>query len=171
MLHKVKEPVVVSGASCCTTLDFSDFLRENDLFLVGFRAHKGWPTIGICLDAPKSDCLKQVWVNRGLMGPQEEFSLLLRSQGNQSKVGRSHGNEVRWPRETLIRTAKSFASPICIPWAMENHASLPSNMMLSKTSSIHVKHHQFTVISMNGSWQFLFYRFGTLNSSFTVQCP
>ena len=64
------------------------------------------------------------------MGHQEEISLLLQSQGNQSKVGCSHGNEVRWPRETLIRIAKSFASPICIPWAMENYASLPSDMIL-----------------------------------------
>ena len=75
------------------------------------------------------------------MGPQEEFSLLLRSLRNQSKVGCSHGKEVRWPRETLIRTAKSFASPICIPWAIENHAS----KMISSNMILHSEKHFFMI--------------------------
>ena len=95
----------MQGSSCCTYLlylGFSHFPHENDLFLVRFRVYKGWSIIGISLDAPKSNCLTQVWVNRSPMQPQEEFSLLLRSLRNQSKGGCLHGNEVRWPRETLI---------------------------------------------------------------------
>ena len=83
------------------------------------------------------------------MGPQEEFSLLLRSLRNMSKVGCLHGNEARWPRETLIRSAKSFASPICIPWPRKNHASLHSNLSLHPEQQFFMIHNIFKKISKN----------------------
>ena len=61
---KVKEPVFVPGTSCCTTISFSHFSHENLLFIVGFSNTKGYLTIGVCLVAPKSDCLTQVWVKQ-----------------------------------------------------------------------------------------------------------
>ena len=37
-----------------------------------------------------------------------------------------------------------------------------------KTLTFHLKHYPFTIISINGSWQFQFYRFGKLNGSPTL---
>ena len=37
-----------------------------------------------------------------------------------------------------------------------------------KTSTFDLKHYQFTIIGLNGSRQFQFYRFGTQNGSLTL---
>ena len=66
-ISKVKEPVFVPGTSCCTTLSFSQFPHENLVFIVGFSNTN--LTIGVCLVAPKSDCLTQVWVKQPPRGP------------------------------------------------------------------------------------------------------
>ena len=81
-LIEVKEPVVVQGTSCCTTLSFSHFPDENVLFIVGFRNHRGSLTIGVCLDVPKSYCLTQGCVKQGPRVPISQFSLLLLSLRN-----------------------------------------------------------------------------------------
>ena len=68
-LIKVKEPIFVPGTSCCTTISFSHVPHENLVFIVGFSNTKGCLTIGVCLVAPKSDCLTQVWVKQAPRGP------------------------------------------------------------------------------------------------------
>ena len=57
------------GTSCCTTISFSNFPHENVVFIVGISNTKGYLTIGVCLVAPKSNCLTQVWVKQAPRGP------------------------------------------------------------------------------------------------------
>ena len=66
---KVKELVFVPGTSCCTTVSFSHFPHENLVSIAEFSNTKGCLTIGVCLVAPKSDCLTQVWVKQAPKRP------------------------------------------------------------------------------------------------------
>ena len=67
--NKVKEVVFVPGTSCCPTISFSHFPRENVVFIVRFSNGKGRLTNGVCLVVPKSDCLTPVWVKQAPRRP------------------------------------------------------------------------------------------------------
>ena len=57
------------------------------MFIVGLSNTKGYLTIGVCLVAPKSNCLTQVWVKQAPRGPLYQFSLFLLPPRNQAKFG------------------------------------------------------------------------------------